>query len=164
MDPDPLIYQPIILAASLLSANEVIIGLTAIGILLFCSGMISASEVGYFSLTAKDMNRLKHGSSKSSKLVQNQLKKPDWLLANILVANNFVNVGIVIISTYISPYLFSGIESPILNFLVQMVGVTFLILMFGEMLPKIIAAKFPLKLAKMMSLPLSIAGKVFFPL
>jgi putative hemolysin len=164
LDPDPLIYQPIFLAVASDSVNEVVGGLVAIGILLFCSGMISASEVGFFSLTAKDINRLKHGYSKPSKLVKDLLKKPDWLLANILVANNFVNVGIVIISTYISPYLFSGIENQVVNFLVQMIGVTFLILMFGEMLPKIFAAKFPLKLAKIMSLPLFIAGKLFYPL
>jgi putative hemolysin len=164
LDPDPLIYQTIILAIVSESANEVVGGLVAIGILLFCSGMISASEVGFFSLSAKDINRLKHGSSKSSKLVRSLLKKPDWLLANILVANNFINVGIVIISTYISSYLFSGIENQVVNFLVQMIGVTFLILMFGEMLPKIVAAKFPLKIAKIMSIPLSIAEKVFFPL
>lgn len=164
MDPDPLIYGLTILAITPDSINQVIVGFVVIMILLFCSGMISASEVSFFSLSAKDKNKLKHFSSNSAKLVEKLLKKPDWLLSTILVANNFVNVAIVILSTYLSAYIFAGVENQMIYILIQMVGVTFLILMFGEILPKIIAAKFPVKMAKLMAFPLKYLGKLFFPL
>lgn len=139
-------------------------GIIVIVILLTCSGLISASEVGFFSLSPKDRNKLKHSKMKSAKLVEKLMKKPDLLLATILVANNFVNVAIVILSTYLSAFFFAGIDNGLVYILLQMVGVTFLILLFGEMLPKIFAGKFPVKTAKMMAYPLMIANKIFFPL
>jgi len=141
-----------------------VLGLAIIAVLLFCSGMVSASEVAYFSLLPKDKNRLKHSKSNSAKQVLKLLEKPDHLLATILVANNFINVAIIILSTYLSAIVFAGISNQLLYFLLQMVGVTFLLLLFGEMLPKIFAGKFPVKIAKIMAFPLFTSGKVFYPL
>lgn len=132
--------------------------------LLFCSGLISASEVAFFGLGPKEKNKLKLSKTKSSMHIINMLKKPDWLLANILIANNFVNVAIIIISTYLSSYIFAGVDNQFVYLLLQMVGVTFLILLFGEMMPKIIATKFPLKITKMMASPIFVTGKLMYPL
>ncbi|HOZ29471.1 MAG TPA: gliding motility-associated protein GldE [Bacteroidales bacterium] len=164
MDPDPFRYSLIISVITTDSINFVIIGFVVVAILLFCSGMISASEVAYFSLLPKDKNRLKHSKSNSAKQARKLLEKPDYLLATILVTNNFVNVAIIILSTYLSAILFSGVTNKLVYFLIQMVGVTFLILLFGEMSPKIIAGKFPVKIAKIMSFPLLVSGKVLYPL
>jgi len=164
LDPDPLRYGFLLLTIAPESINSVVVGFIATGILLFCSGMISASEVGFFSLSPKEKNKLKHSKSGSAKMILNLLKNPNLLLATILVANNFVNVAIVIISTFLSVFLFSGIENQIVYILIQTVGVTFLILLFGEMMPKIIAGKFPIKTAKMMAYPLFISSKLFYPL
>lgn len=164
MDPDPLIYGFTILAITSDSINQVVVGFAVIVILLIFSGLISASEVAFFSLSAKDKNKLKHSSSDSAKLALRLLKKPDWLLSAILVVNNFVNVAIVILSTYLSTFVFAGIENQFVYILLQMVGVTFLILMFGEILPKIIAAKFPIKMAKLMAYPLNTLAKLSFPI
>lgn len=164
MDPDPFRYCFIISAITPNDINFVIIGFFVVGVLLFCSGMVSASEVAFFSLLPKDKNKLKHLKSNSSKQVLKLLEKPDYLLATILIANNFVNVAIVVLSTYLSAFLFSGITNQLLYFLIQMIGVTFLLLLFGEMLPKIIAAKFPVKIAKAMALPLLFSGRVLYPL
>ncbi len=126
--------------------------------------MISASEVAFFSLSNKDFHKLKKSSKKSFNRISKQLEKPNWLLSTILIANNFVNIAIIIISTYLSFHLFSGIDNKIIFMLIQLVGVTFLILLFGEIMPKILAAKNPLQVAKSMSLALIILGGLFYPL
>lgn len=126
--------------------------------------MVSGSEVAFFSLSPKDKNKIKHGKTKTALLLQKLLSKPEFLLATILVANNFINVAIVILSTYLSAYLLAGIDTQILYILLQMVGVTFIILLFGEMIPKIYASKYPARIARTMAYPLNFAGKIFYPL
>jgi len=164
LDPDPLRYCIVISEITYNSINNLIIGFVVVGILLFCSGMVSASEVAYFSLLPKDENRLKHSKLNSSRLVLKLLTKPDYLLATILVANNLINVAIIILSTYLSVFIFAGITNQLLYFLLQMIGVTFLLLLFGEMLPKIFAGKFPVRIARAMAYPLLVLEKIFYPL
>lgn len=164
MDPEPYRYSFILLAVEPASVNYVIGGLIAIVILLFLSAMISASEVAFFSLSPKDKSKIKRSKNKTSLQIQKLLLKPDKLLATILVANNFINVAIIILSTYLSAYLFAGITNEILYVLLQMVGVTFLILLFGEMIPKIFASRFPAKLARVMAYPLTISETIFYPI
>lgn len=164
MDPEPFISSTILLSTTF-STKFLITEILVIIFLLFCSGMISASEVAFFSLSAKDLNKLKKTSNKAFKRITQQLEKPNWLLSTILIANNFVNIAIVIISTYLTKYLFSGIEgNQIVYILLQLVLVTFLILLFGEIMPKIFAAKSPAKTAKTMSLPISFLSIVFHPI
>lgn len=164
MDPEPYRYWYNLLSVNTIPTNSVIVGLIVIAILLFLSAMISGSEVAFFSLSPKDRNKIKHTQTKTAELIQKLLIKPDKLLATILVANNFINVGIIIISTYLSTYLFAGIENELVYILVQMIGVTFLILLFGEMMPKIFASKYPSRIAKVMAYPLSITSYIVFPI
>lgn len=164
MDPEPFRYYFILSAIKPASINSVIAGLIVIVILLFLSAMVSASEVAFFSLSPKDKSKIKRSKTKTSLQIQKLLLKPDKLLATILVANNFINVAIIILSTYLSAYLFAGINNQIVYILVQMVGVTFLILLFGEMIPKIFASRFPSKIAKIMAYPLTISGSIFYPI
>ena len=164
MDPEPFINSIILLNAAF-DTKVVIIEAIAIVVLLFCSGMISASEVAFFSLSAKDLHKLKKTSPKSFERIVRQLERPNWLLSTILIANNFVNITIIILSTYLTQYLFAGMDTnSVAYILLQLVLVTFLILLFGEIMPKILAAKIPVKAAKAMSLPLLILSIIFYPI
>ncbi len=164
MDSEPFINSIILLNAAF-DTKVVIIEAIVIVVLLFCSGMISASEVAFFSLSAKDLHKLKKTSPKSFERIVRQLERPNWLLSTILIANNFVNITIIILSTYLTQYLFAGMDTnSVAYILLQLVLITFLILLFGEIMPKILAAKIPVKAAKAMSLPLLILSIIFYPI
>ena len=92
------------------------------------------------------------------------LGKPERLLANILITNNFVNVGIVIIATFVTGYAFNFSENPVMGFLIQVVVITFLLLLFGEIIPKVYANRFAPSFARRMSIPLLVLDRVFQPL
>lgn len=156
MDPDP--YNQI---AS--NNTGIIVGIVAAVVLLICSGLISASETGFFGLSANDRDHIKKSKSAKGKLIAKLLSNPEKLLATILVVNNFVNIAIVIITAFISDKIFTSIENPIVLILVQTVGITFIILLFGEMIPKILASKYPLHVTKMMAYPLLVLGKICYP-
>lgn len=129
--------------------------------LLLCSALASASEVAYFSLTPGEMDKLKEkGNSKALHL----LKKPDLLLSTILITNNFVNVGIVIISSYLVNTLFDFSSYPILGFVIQVILVTFIILLVGEIMPKLYANRTQVKMAVIMAGPLTFLTFLFRPL
>ena len=127
----------------------------AILTLLICSGLISASEVAYFSMTPLDKEELKTIENKSSIIAQKLLETPQKLLATILIANNFVNVGIVILSNYmLSELLPNNSANPLLRFVLDVFIITTIILLIGEVIPKVYATKNKLVLVKLMSLPL----------
>lgn len=129
--------------------------------LLLCSAMVSGSEVAYFSLTPGELEKLK---SKGYEKVYNLHRKPNLLLSTILITNNFVNVGIVIISTYLINSLFDFSYSPILAFCIQVILVTFVILLFGEIIPKLYANRSQVRVAVLMAGPLTVLTYLFRPL
>ena len=100
-------------------------------ILLVFSACVSGAEISYFSLTMSDLEEL-NNENKKSKHIYNLLKKPNSLLATILIANNFINVAIVIISTYLTSISFNFSEGSILEFIFQVVIITSLLVLFGE--------------------------------
>ena len=151
-----------------------------------CSGMISASEVAYFSLGIKDIKDLEEENSISSKRALHLKEKPRYLLATILISNNFVNVAIVIVAsqilrfwigentlltigTWLHHNVFYGLSHPtalaeIFNFLITVVGITFVLVLFGEAMPKIYATLSKLKMVHLMSGPLSFLMWILNPL
>jgi len=141
-----------------------IIGMVVVAILLFCSAMISGSEVAYFSLGPLHISELKDASSRKETLVLKLLDKPERLLANILITNNFINVGIVIIASFVTEDIFNFAGSPVLGFVIKVIVITFLLLLFGEIMPKVYANRFAPQFARRMALPLAILDKVFQPL
>lgn len=141
-----------------------IIGIAVVVILLFGSAMISGSEVAFFSLTPQHINTLKEQSSRKEQLVLNLLEKPERLLANILITNNFINVGIVIIASFVTGTMYNFSGSPILGFLIQVIVITFLLLLFGEIIPKVYANRFALQFARWMAIPLIALDRLFQPL
>lgn len=132
--------------------------------LLIVSALVSGSEVAYFSLSPMDHQKLKDSKSRSSKLVESHLQFPERLLATILIANNFVNVAIVVISTFITDALFDFGENELLGHVIQIGVVAFLILFFSEILPKIYANKASIAFARFTSPMLQVFSKIFWPI
>lgn len=129
--------------------------------LLLCSALVSGSEVAFFSLTPRELEKIRE---KGHDRVSNLHKKPNLLLSTILITNNFVNVGIVIISTYLGNTLFDFSRNPLLGFIVQAILITFIILLFGEIIPKLYANRTRVRTAIFMAGPLTMLTYVFRPL
>jgi putative hemolysin len=144
--------------------SSVFISLGVLLVLLGTSGLISGAEVAFFALKPHEIEDLKRQNSKRSRVISQFLSKPKELLATILITNNFVNVGIIILATFISASLFNFQGVAWLQFLVQVIIITFLLLLFGEVLPKVYANNNAVKFVGFISLPLSIFDKLFKPL
>jgi gliding motility-associated protein GldE len=158
LDPEP--------SSNLLATidTNLLFGILAIAFFLFCSAMVSAAEVALFSLTQQDLNTLSEEDSSKANLISKLLQRPKKLLATILVANNFSHIGVVIVFSFVGNNIFSAIESPILKFVVEVILITFLILLFGEVLPKIYASRNNIQFSKFVANPLSILDKLLSPI
>ncbi len=143
---------------------EVAVSLLFFIILIIGSAMVSGSETAFFSLTPGDLEKLRNKNDKISKLILKLRDIPKKLLATILITNTFINVAIVILSTYITAQMFSLEANPVLTFVIQVVVVTSLILIFGEIVPKILANRQPVKVAQMMATTLKFLIVFFKPL
>ena len=134
------------------------ISLAVIVLLLLCSALISASEVAFFSLSATDLETDTEAPSKKLAIVNDLLTKPKKLLATILVSNNFINIAIILLFDSVAEVFFGGLTASVLGiplrFVVEVGVVTFLILLFGEILPKIYASRNNLSFALFMAYPL----------
>ena len=159
MDIEP----PSLLFSAILSVTA-ITSIVILFVLLFCSALISGAEVAFFSLDAVDVEEDETKPSRKLLIIKKLLSKPKKLLATILVANNFINIAIVLLFDSLTAVVFSGIsEEYHLRFIVEVGVVTFLILLFGEILPKIYESRNKLKFAKMMSYPLNVMDTIFAP-
>jgi putative hemolysin len=153
--PD-IVFHPI--------TTDIIIAIAATMLLLAGSALISGSEVAYFSLKPDDINHLRVRESGKSHQVIKHLENPELLLATILIVNNFINVGIVIISAFISSNLLSFGPSTTLKFIFDVVVITAIILFFGEILPKVFAGQSPRQFALRMAFPLKRATQLLKPI
>lgn len=176
-------------------SGEIVVSVVLILILLCCSALISGSEVAYFSLTHNDEEELKKESedSPASQRVLKLLKDPAYLLATILIANNFINIGIIMLSTIATapletfftndtPFILSLASScnsalsyfgkviteqdvvDFILFLITVVTVTFFLVLFGEVSPKVYAKLNSMKLAKFMSRIMLFLKSIFYPI
>ena len=157
MDPEPSFN-----AVSTIDTN-LIFGIIGILALLFCTAMIAATEVAFFSLSQKDLNDLAQKNPSKYLIINQLLSKPKKLLATILVANNFLHIAVVILFGFSLDKLFITITIPILKFIVEVVFVTFLILLFGEVLPKVYASRNNIKFASFIAYPLLFLDKLLSP-
>ncbi|MAR97665.1 MAG: magnesium/cobalt efflux protein [Formosa sp.] len=147
-------------------------GILTIAILLVFSALVSGSEVALFSLNKSDLKDVNIRDSKSIKIISNLLSTPKKLLATILIANNFINIGIVLLFASLSENLLKDIDVKIdigfikinLIFFIEVIFVTFLILFIGEILPKVYANRNNLKFSKLMAHPLKIMDVIFSPI
>ena len=139
--------------------------LVVIGLLLLASAAMSASEVALFSLNPTQLRDLKERGGNVGQRVLHLLAKPRRLLATILIANNFANVGIVILSTVAVTALLEVERMPAyLVFIIQVLAVTFIILLIGEVLPKVYATAKAMRVAQLMSGPLWVLRWAFSPI
>jgi gliding motility-associated protein GldE len=132
-------------------------------LLLACSALISAAEVALFGLSQTDVNEMQESNSSRSKIIVELLAKPKKLLATILITNNAINIGIVLLFSSIGNTIFAEIDGT-LRFLLEVVVATFLILMFGEILPKIYANRNRVQFSQLIAVPLKVLNYIFTPL
>jgi len=140
---------------------KIIIGFIILAILLIGSGLMSASEVA--SLRPEDIEKLRNDKSSKNQSVLNLFSMPEKLLSTILVANNTINVTIVLLAAFISARLFDFSAEPLIGFIVEAIVITFLLLFFGEILPKVFASRNGLQTALFMAFPLTILIKILKP-
>ena len=169
MDPDPLSCLLSVLCSAsaqpLVSFNAPTVGSTIAIIVavfgLFLSAFNSGSEIAYFSLRPDDIDNIEDTHRRDR--VRELLNNPEKLLATILVGNNLVNIMIAIVLNFAMNQMFD-FNSTVLNFIVQTVILTFLILLFGEVIPKLYATNYNARFAALASAPLKLAVKLFTPL
>ncbi len=162
---DPFPYLAVVADAfvHLPTDYQFYIGLVVLIILLLLSGMISGSETAFFSLTAAQTNEIKQKENTKSNHILQLLAQPKYLLASILIANNFVNVAIVMLSAYLSTMCFN-FPYPWLGFLVEVVLVTFLLLLIGEITPKVLAKEHNVRFSLSVSGLIYGIHKIIYPL
>lgn len=124
------------------------ISLVVVVILLLLSGYMSSSETAYFSLSPQDINTIKESDAHNDKRLLNLLEHSEQLLATILIGNNVVNMAIVFLSNYALFLLIDFGGATTLRFVLQTIALTFLLLLFGEITPKVIARKNPLAMSR----------------
>lgn len=158
MDPEPSLFFTYTIDTNL------VFGFIGIFALLFCSALVSGAEVALFSLSQEDIDDNLNDNSSKGKIISGLLEKPKKLLATLLVANNFINIAVVILFSYIGKNLFHDITSPILKFMAEVIVVTFMILLFGEVLPKVYASRNNIKFAKWIAYPIAVLDKLLSPI
>ena len=165
MDPSPSsfllsfsqIFQPL--------DFELGLSIFSVLILVVLSALLSGSEVAMFSISNKQRFDLEDQNKNTNKRVLTLLKEPKKLLATILIANNFINVSIVMASNFVfNNLIIEGSISDTMNFIIQVIVITFLILLFGEVIPKVYANNYNLKFSKFMAIPLQLLKKLFYPI
>lgn len=142
---------------------KIIIGFIILIGLLFGSALMSGSEVAYFSLKPEDIDNLKNNKNKRSQTVLRLYETPERLLSTILVANNTINIAIVLLAAFLSSKMFDFSANPVIGFIIQAVVITSLLLLFGEIMPKVYAAKNNVSMALFMASQLVLLEKIFSP-
>lgn len=165
MDTEP----PSLIILLLSTSTYLVLEWLILLLLLVCSALISGAEVAFFSLSPTDLKEAKVAGDSSLSRVFNLLQKPKRLLATILVANNTINIGAVLLFDAIGSVIFANMDYQLLGFinvrfLVEVGIVTFLILLFGEILPKIYASRNSLSFSKTMAKPIYVLDILFAPL
>ncbi len=165
MDPDPFrILLNFIVFDSALAVKFALLVL-----LLICSALISGAEVAFFGLSSTDVNELVENKTSKGAMIAKLLERPKKLLATILIANNTINIGVVLLFSTIGDVVFTSINYALfgilsVRFLLEVVLATFLILMFGEILPKVYANRNKRAFAHIMIYPLKVLDLLFSPL
>jgi putative hemolysin len=158
LDPEPSLsfFQTI--------DTNLLFGSIGIAFFLCSSALVSAAEVALFSLTPKDIKTLFEEDTAKANLISKLLQRPKKLLATILIANNFSHIGVIIIFSFVGNEIFASIASPVLKFIVEVLLVAFLILLFGEVLPKVYASRNNIKFSKFVVNPILFLDQLLSPL
>ena len=157
MHPDPLSLSIFFIDIQGFLSLKVILLI----LLLITSGLISGSEVAFFSLTKEQLNSKSEKKSRQMHIIQKMLQNPKRLLATILITNNFINIAIVLLFASFGEDLFNQIENPFIVLLIEIGVITFLILFFGEILPKVYANRNAMIFSQAIALPVYIIDRYF---
>jgi putative hemolysin len=136
--------------------SSIFLGLAAIVVLLFMSAFISGSETAFFSLSSSQIDEIEAKDDAISRKIIKLLNQPKQLLATILISNNFINVAIVILSAYITSIVFDFSDFPVLGYIFEVILVTFILLLLGEITPKVYANQNNQKFARLVVAPLTL--------
>ena len=162
MDPDPLILFPTFMVS--VGAAGIAVNIILLVLLLLSSAVISGAEVAFFGLSQSDVKEIEESKTTRGNIIVKLLERPKKLLATILVANNAINIGVVLLFSVIGDTLFANVQLQWVRFLLEVVVATFLILMFGEILPKVYANRNRSAFAHLMAYPLRVLDFLFAPL
>nr|WP_298990076.1 gliding motility-associated protein GldE [uncultured Polaribacter sp.] len=166
MDPDPELLLTFLLSFDFLTSINAIVLI----VLLICSALISGTEVAFFSLSQSDLNELSN-EGKEDNIIVTLLERPRKLLATILITNNFINILIVLLFASLAETLFGDFDYEMnlyffslpIRFLIEVILVTFLILLFGEVLPKVYASRNALRFSKLMAKFINFVNLILTP-
>ena len=167
MDPDSYLCRLAELFDGVTVTTPTVGEIVAIGLavlLLVASGFVSASEIAFFSLSPSDLNDIESDNHSADKHIRGLLADSERLLATILISNNFVNVTIIMLCNYFFAGVIDFGTSEILEFIVITVVLTFLLLLFGEIMPKIYSAQNTLKFCRMAAPIIDVLKKIFRPI
>lgn len=147
------------------SISQFTVFIIIILILLLLTAITAGAETAYFSLNAKDVNYLKTKETPSARQASDLLDQPKMLLATILVANNFINIAIVITTNILLHDLLKEQDmGPVMSFIIQIIAVTFLLVLFGEVLPKVYATQNNMRMALFAAPVINIMSNIFKPI
>ena len=128
------------------------------------SALMSATEVAFFSLRPEDIKTYKAKKDKKSKTIMRLYDNPEKLLSTVLVANNTINIAIVLLAAYLSSKMFDFSSEPVLGFIINVVAITFILLFFGEVMPKVYASRNHITITNLMASPVSALEKILRPI
>ena len=157
MDLDPLS----ILIITIDVQGSLLIQVVLLVLLLVTSGLVSGAEVAFFSLTKEILDSEEEKKSRQMEIIKKMLHNPKRLLATILITNNFINIAIVLLFASLGENLFSLIDNPFIVLLIEIGVITFLILFFGEILPKVYANRNALSFSKTVAFPIYTIDRYF---
>jgi putative hemolysin len=165
LEPDYQIIIPFFITGSLVSLPnlQIIIGFIIFILLLAGSAFMSGSEVAYFSLRPEDIEKLRASKSKKAMIALRLYSNPEKLLSTVLVANNTINIAIVLLAAFLSARLFDFSDEPLTGFIINIIVITFILLFFGEVMPKVYSRRVHMKIVLLMAVPLSVIEKIFKP-
>ena len=142
---------------------KLLIGFLIFIILLIGSALMSGSEVAYFSLRPEDLEKLKADKGKKAKTALKLYSNPEKLLSTVLVANNTINIAIVLLAAFLSSLMFDFSEKPVLGFIINIFAITFILLFFGEVMPKVYSSRVHVRVVLLMAIPLSVIENLLMP-
>jgi gliding motility-associated protein GldE len=161
-NPDPYPSQSLLFIFLQSVSGEVTIELVGFLGLVLLSAFVSAAESAYFSLTKSQIIDIQDNKVGSNKLIIDVLSKPKYLLASLLLSATIVNIAVAILTANILDILLAG-QDETLKFTVEIVGVVFTLVLFGEITPKVYAANNSITIAKLLAYPIYIVNKFFYP-
>jgi putative hemolysin len=160
---DPYPSLMLLVEITQVSASYIIANIAVFVILLILSGLVSGTEVAFFSLNSDDISSFEERNKREEKVIL-LLESPKSLLSTVLILNNLINIGIVTLTTFFTWSLFGLNATGIVIILIQTIGITFAIVFFGEIVPKVYATKAKVQFAKMMAPPIYFFSIILKPL